>query len=337
MNTTLVSIGTAVPSAQLDQAKTRDFFASQPGVDRLTARLIGAAFDQSAIDTRYSVIGQIGQEVAPFTEGVERLRSPSTGERNLLYRREAPLLYAAAARQALERSGFTAADVTYVVTASCTGFFAPGPDYLLVKDLGIPPTAERYHIGFMGCAAAFPSLRAATRICEAQPGAVVLVACAELCSLHIRASSDPEQIVASAVFGDGAGAAIVTSAEPRRPGPVLRMGRFTTAITSEGEHDMDWTIGDHGFEMKLTAQVPRIIGREIGGVVEGMLGAGADPLTEVAGWAVHPGGRSVLDRVEGGIGLPEEALTYSRAVLREYGNMSSATILFILQRILADD
>lgn len=333
----LLSIGTAVPSFRLPQARTRDFFAAQPGVDRLTARLIGAAFDQSAIESRYSVIGGIGDdESGIFTDEDERLRSPTTGERNALYRREAPALSAAAAREALERSGYDASEVTHVVTVSCTGFFAPGPDFLLVKQLGIPGTAERTHVGFMGCAAAFPALRAAARICAAQPGSVVLVVCTELCSLHIRSSRDPEQIVASAVFGDGAAAAIVASAEPRG-GAALEVGDFSTAITSEGEEDMDWTIGDRGFEMRLTAEVPRIIGREIAGAVESMLGADPAAAADVDAWAVHPGGRSVLDRVESGLGLPEDALADSRAVLRDFGNMSSATILFILRRILEDD
>lgn len=335
MTTRILAIGTAVPQARLLQPSTRDFFAAQPGVSRLTARLIGAAFDSSAIDTRYSVIGGFGEGGNLFTEDGATLRAPSTGERNLLYRQEAPVLSAAAAREALDRSGYAAEEVTHVVTASCTGFFAPGPDYLLVRQLGIPSTAERTHIGFMGCAAAFPALRAATRICDAQPGSVVLVVCTELCSLHIRSSSDPEQIVASAVFGDGSGAAVVASAPARREAS-LEVGAFSTALTSEGEEDMDWTIGDHGFEMRLTANVPRIIGREIAGVVDAVLGAGADPLAEVDAWAVHPGGRSVLDRVQDGVGLPDAAMTYSRDVLRDYGNMSSATILFILQRILGD-
>lgn len=335
MSTQILAIGTAVPESRLPQPSTRDFFAAQPGVDRLTARLIGAAFDSSAIDNRYSVIGGFGAGENLFTEDGATLRAPSTGARNELYRREAPLLSAAASREALERSGYTAAEVTHVVTASCTGFFAPGPDYLLVRQLGIPTSAERTHIGFMGCAAAFPALRAAARICAAQPGSVVLVVCTELCSLHIRSSSDPEQIVASAVFGDGAGAAIVSSA-PARRSEALEVGDFSTAITSEGEADMDWTIGDRGFEMRLTANVPRIIGREIAGVVESMIGADADPLTEIDVWAVHPGGRSVLDRVQDGVDLGDGALAHSRAILRDFGNMSSATILFILQRILAD-
>ncbi len=337
MATNILSIGTALPAARLEQSETRDLFASQPGIDRLSARLIGAAFDQSSISNRYSVIGSADGLSTTFADAQGRILSPTTGERNAVYRREAPPLFAAAGRDALERSGYGADTVTHLITASCTGFFAPGPDYLLVKELGIAPTVERYHIGFMGCAAAFPALRAATRICKAQPGSVVLVACAELCSIHIRSSHDPEQIVASAVFGDGAAAAIVSSAPPKADGPVLEVGDFTTSITSEGEQDMDWTIGDQGFEMRLTAEVPRIIGREIAGVVELMLSAGSDPLTDVDGWAVHPGGRSVLDRVQSGLGLLDEAMNHSRAVLRDYGNMSSATILFILQRILNDE
>ncbi|MBO1900923.1 type III polyketide synthase [Leucobacter weissii] len=345
MVTRLLSVGTAVPDARLRQSGIRDLFASQPGVDRLTGRLIAAAFDRSGIETRYAVIGGADGLSPAFAGDGDRLLAPTTGERNAIYRREAPPLSAAAAGDAILRSGHEAAEITHVVTASCTGFFAPGPDFLLVRDLGIPRTVERYHIGFMGCAAAFPALRAATRICDAQPGSVALVVCTELCSLHLRTSSDPEQIVASAVFGDGAAAAIVSSATPRTDDALLEVGGFTTAVTHEGEQDMDWTIGDHGFEMRLTAEVPRIIGREIVGVVDRMLGSGSggadgdgtEAVERIDGWAVHPGGRSVLDRVQAGLGLPDELMGHSRAVLRDYGNMSSATILFILRRMLADE
>lgn len=336
----ILSVGTAVPATRLNQPQIRDFFAGQPGMDRLAARLIRAAFDHSAIDHRHTVIDELSPDGegtdagdGTFVDGSPRmLQMPSTGARNDVYRREAPALFAAAAADALARAGVAASEVTHIVTASCTGFFAPGPDFRLVRDLGIPPTAERYHLGFLGCAAAIPALRAATRICDAQPGAVVLVACAELCSLHIRSSTDPEQIVASAVFADGAGAAVVTATPPRMPGPVFEVGDFFTAITSEGESDMEWTIGDEGFEMTLTAEVPRIVGREIREVLRTVLG-GAD-VSSVDAWAVHPGGRSVLDRVQAGLELPDDAMDASREVLRTYGNMSSATVLFILRRIL---
>ncbi|AZC12612.1 type III polyketide synthase [Microbacterium sp. ABRD28] len=340
----ILSIGTAVPATALAQSDVRDFFVRQPGVDRLTGRLIGAAFDAAAIDRRHTVLhefGSVGEAAAPaapgggFISAAGALNRPSTGDRNAAYTALAPELSARAARAALEDGGVAASDVSHVVTVSCTGFFAPGPDYRLVRDLGLSTTVERYHLGFIGCAAALPGLRAAARICAAQPEAVVLVVCTELCSLHIRASDDPQQIVAASVFADGSAAAIVTARADLAagaPGATLELDRFATTLTSEGESDMVWTIGDEGFLMTLSAEVPRIIGREIRNAVGGFLG-GEQPTT----WAVHPGGRSVLDRVEQGLELSDTALDESRAVLRDYGNMSSATILFILQRLLQSD
>ncbi|MGV9195490.1 type III polyketide synthase [Microbacterium sp. MC2] len=340
MTARIVSIATAVPSTHIPQEHVRDLFVRQPWAGRLTQRLIGAAFDAAAIDTRHTVLAELGPRpaapvdpAAPFLDGEGVLLSPGTGARNDLYIALAPPLSARAARNALEDAGVTTDEVTHVVTVSCTGSFAPGPDYRLVRDLSLPTTVERYHLGFIGCAAAFPALRLAARITAAQPEAVVLVVCTELCSLHIRASADPQQIVAASVFGDGAAAAVVT-ADPRVGADGgLELDRFGTALTSEGEEDMVWTVGDHGFDMTLSAEVPRIIGREIRAAVSDFFAGDAAPTA----WAVHPGGRSVLDRVEQGLGLDSTALDHSRAVLRDFGNMSSATVLFILQRLLADD
>ncbi len=340
MTARIVSIATAVPPTQIPQQHVRDLFARQPWADRLTQRLIGAAFDAADIDARHTVLAELGPQpappadaAAPFLDDEGVLLSPGTGARNDLYIALAPPLSARAARSALAGAGVTPDEVTHVVTVSCTGSFAPGPDYRLVRDLSLPTTVERYHLGFIGCAAAFPALRLAARITAAQPEAVVLVVCTELCSLHIRASADPQQIVAASVFGDGAAAALVT-ADPRvGAGGGLELDRFGTALTSEGEDDMVWTVGDHGFDMTLSAEVPRIIGREIRAAVNDFFSVDAAP----AAWAVHPGGRSVLDRVEQGLVLGAAALDHSRAVLREFGNMSSATVLFILQRLLGDE
>ncbi len=271
------------------------------------------------------------QLAVPLAGAEGAILAASTGARNNAYIQLAPALFAAAASQALAEAGVAPDEVTHVVTVSCTGMFAPGPDFRLVKDLGLPLDVERYHIGFMGCAAALPGLRAASRICAAQPDAVVLVAAAELCTLHIHSSEDPQQIVAASVFADGAAAAVVSNA-PRTAGPRLELDRFGTVLTSEGESDMVWTIGDDGFDMVLTAEVPRIIGREIRDAVGRFLGDDAPDR-----WAVHPGGRSVLDRVETGLSLDPAALEASRSVLRRQGNMSSATILFILRDLLHDE
>lgn len=336
MATKLLAIGTALPETRIPQERLRDFFQAQAGTDKLAARLIGAAFDSSGITARHSVMGDITSGAGLVTDEQSQLLSPSTGQRNAVYRREAPSLFAAAARDALKRAGVASDRVTHVVTASCTGFFAPGPEFRLIRDLGMPDSVERYHLGFMGCGAAIPALRAAKRICDAQPGATVVVACAELCSLHIRASSDPEQIVSSAVFADGAAAAVVTSAAHPAAGAVFEIGNFSTAVTAQGESEMDWSIGDQGFDMHLTAEVPKIIGREIAEVARAALPAGED-FNDVAAWAVHPGGKAILDRAERGLELAPDQLDHSRAVLREFGNMSSATVLFILQRLLADE
>lgn len=341
MNARIVSIGTAVPATPVSQTVVRDFFANQPGTDRLTRRLIHAAFDAAQIEQRHTVLTQLaeGAAGAPGAGGVDfvgadqSLLVPSTGARNTVYERVAPSLYAEASRSALTQADIDPQAVTHVVTVSCTGFFAPGPDYRLVRDLGLSSLVERYHLGFIGCAAAVPALRLAARITAAQPDAVVLVACAELCSLHIRASSDPQQIVAASVFADGAAAAIVTADPAIAGGAGLELERFATALTTTGEKDMAWTIGDEGFLMTLSPEVPRIIGREIHAVVADFLGGDTAP----DAWAVHPGGRSVLDRVEAGLGLDPRAIAPSRATLRDHGNMSSATILFILRSILLDD
>ncbi|MCT2084958.1 type III polyketide synthase [Microbacterium enclense] len=332
MTASILSIGTAVPRTRVAQSALRDLFAAQPGFDRRSQRLVGAAFDAAAIDTRHTVLPQLAggaaDGIAALADG--ELTMPPTGARNDEYRRTAPALFAEAAEEALAGSGLDRRAVTHVVTVSCTGMFAPGPDYLLVRDLDLSPNVERYHLGFIGCAAAIPAVRLAARIVAADPDAVVLVAAAELCSLHWQTSSDPDQIVAASVFADGAAAAVVTAADPARPG--LDLEGFATFVTDDGEKDMAWTVGDSGFEMTLTPEVPRIIGREIAAIAASVLG----DLDAIDAWAVHPGGRSILDRVESALSLDATALEPSRDVLRAHGNMSSATLLFILRDLLAD-
>ncbi|GAB3849337.1 type III polyketide synthase [Nesterenkonia populi] len=333
MTARIVSIGTAVPGAAVPQEKLRAFFADQPDAAPLTRRLITAAFDAAAISSRHTVLpGLHGEADDIFTRDSGELLTPGTGTRNEMYRRQAPPLAREAAHSALQEARIGEADITHLITVSCTGFFAPGIDYHLIRDLGLPTSVERSHLGFMGCAAAIPALRQAAQITDSHPGAVVLIVSVELCSLHIRSSSDPEQIVAASVFADGAAAAVVTADTGRGRSGGLSMDHFTTALTEEGEADMVWTIGDQGFDMRLSAEVPRIIGREIRAAVDRLVGSAEAPQT----WAVHPGGRSVLDRVEKGLGLGPDALQPSRAVLSDYGNMSSATILFILRRIMQD-
>jgi predicted naringenin-chalcone synthase len=334
MTASILGIGTALPPTRLDQDDVRALLAAQEGLDRRARRLIDAAFSASAIDTRHTVLAELGGGTGGLhVRDGDRLLSPSTGARNDAFRDAAPALFAEAARGALTAADVAPAAVTHVITVSCTGLMAPGPDYLIVRDLGLSPAVERDHIGFVGCAAAVPALRNAARIAEADPRAVVLVVAAELCSLHVVSSDDPEQIVAASVFADGAAAAIVSGDPARARGRrALDLDGFATRLAGEGAADMVWTVGDAGFRMTLTPEVPRIVGRAIAGVVDDVYG-GADA---VDAWAVHPGGRSILDRVESALALEPDALELSRTILREHGNMSSATLLFILGALLAD-
>lgn len=342
MTVTLRSLETAVPATVLVQSQVRDVFAGQPGLTRLGSRLVNTSFDYSGIERRYTVMEELTLERRSenpvfFDAGTRVLLSPSTKVRNDIFAREGTILFIDAAREALAAAeGLAAQDITHLVTVSCTGFFNPGPDYKIVRALGLNPAVKRYHLGFMGCYAAFPALRAAKSFCEAEPDAVVLVVAAELCTLHVRSSNDPDTIMGASLFADGAAAAVVTARDLSGQGPYLELDHFETVLTPVGEESMAWNIGDEGFEMVLGTYVPHIIDEHITGALEPLLAReGWDrPYREIEHWAIHPGGRSILDKVEAKLQLTEKQLLPARETLRDYGNMSSATVMFVLKHIL---
>ncbi|MGO4385609.1 type III polyketide synthase [Specibacter sp. RAF43] len=344
MTVTLRSLETAVPPTILVQTEARDVFAAQPGLTRLGRRLVQTCFDQSAIDTRHTAVAEMSTTVHPdspvfFDLAAGLLLNPGTKARNDLFAVEASTLFIEAAAAAVAAcDGVGPADITHVITVSCTGFFNPGPDYKIVRALGLDPAVQRYHLGFMGCYAAFPALRAAKAFCDADPQAVVLVVSAELCSLHVRTSNDPDTIMGSSLFADGAAAAVVTARELPSTRAVIDLDHFETVLTPVGEDSMAWNIGDQGFEMVLTTYVPRIIDDHIVGALEPLLAhepaLAARPYRDIRHWAIHPGGRSILDKVEAKLQLTADQLVPSRETLRNFGNMSSATVMFVLKHIL---
>lgn len=352
MAVTLRGLSTAVPATVLVQDEVRDVFAAQPGLGRLGQRIVATSFNVSGIERRHSVLDELRWDAHPddpvfFDAESGELLLPGTKVRNELYAEHATRLYVEAGRAAIEATpGIEASDVTHVITVSCTGFYAPGPDFMIARDLGLNPGVERYHLGFMGCYASIPALRIATQLAKADASAVVLVVSVELCTLHLRASNDPDTIVASSLFADGAGSGIVT-ARPTEPGEkAFDLDRFATRITPVGEGDMAWKIGDHGFEMVLSNAIPAIIDDHITGALEPLFEhddalaaalAGDGSSEAIEHWAIHPGGRSILDKVESRLGLTEAQLVPARETLRDYGNMSSATVLFVLRNILHSD
>ena len=341
MAVSIVGLGTALPPFAYAQREIEALMRRWIGGERRVDRTLARVYAHSGIETRHSVLHEFGAgaEAGLFGDvSGGAFARPGTAARNDRYGVEAPRLLETAARRALSSAPpHLRGRVSHVVTVSCTGFQAPGVDDHLVRALALPASTERYHLGFMGCYAAFPALRMARAFCLADPEAVVLVASVELCTLHLDPGRDVDSILSTSVFADGATAAVVSAAtlDPsERTLPGLEMLASTTTLTSEGKQDMAWTIGDHGFDMVLTSYVPRVLEAEAATAVAPLLRTGGVSLADVDAWAVHPGGRAILDKVELGLGLPEASLAASRAVLSQAGNMSSASVLFVLERLL---
>lgn len=332
----ILALGTAVPAYRNHQTELAEWmgdgFAQQPAM----RRLLRSVFANAGVETRYACIDDFQRPVAQsrFSPGQSPANSPTTAERMAIYERASPPLGAAAAQRALthwaESAGFTLATatqaITHLVIVSCTGFFAPGLDLALARLLDLPSTIGRTIIGFMGCSAAFNGLRTAAQIVQGQPTARVLVVCVELSSLHIQPEMNREQLVAASLFADGAAACVVGAAPAQ--GGCFVIDDFHTELKPDSQDQMVWQIGNHGFALRLSPQVPRHLAE----VAPSALRHLCHP-EDVDFWAIHPGGPAIVERLGAVFGLALEQLSASYAVLRRYGNLSSATILFVLEEL----
>ncbi len=321
-------IGTATPPHDVHAACVefgRGLLADERS-QALFARMAGMA----DIRHRYAIFapGASPENGVFDREGFYRRGAfPSTAQRMARFTTEARTL-GAAAISALDL-GSEREVVTHLVVASCTGFAAPGLDFHIMRDAGLRASVERTVVGFMGCFAAVNALKLARHIVRSEPGAVVLVVNLELCSLHLQEQWELEKMLSFLLFADGASAALVSAAPTG-----LALGRFSATVLPDSEELITWHVGDSGFHMHLSGQVPGRIRRFLRDHGVELLGNRA--AAEIAHWAVHAGGRSVLDAVQEGLALGPQALRHSRAVLRDFGNMSSATLMFVLDRFLRD-
>lgn len=327
-------IATSVPETFSKQDYIREQMKKYVGRDRKSEAIIHRIYSQSGIEKRHTVVDdfQPGKTGALFFNGQVEPKQPSTATRNRIYEKFAKQLFVETGRSLLNNnSHISSDDITHVITASCTGFFAPGPDYEIVKQLGLKPTVQRFHIGFMGCYAAFPALKMAEAFCKADPDAVVLLVCTEICTLHFQAKNDVDNLLSASVFSDGAAGAIVSQkASPKQTFEILD---FASSLTETGEKDMAWIIGDTGFDMVLSTYVPDIIKANLSKVISPLLDEYNIGISDVDYWALHPGGRSIVDKIQDNLDLKDDQVTASREVLAEYGNMSSATVLFVLKKL----
>lgn len=300
-------------------------------------RIIHRIYSNSGIVKRHTVIKDFNTNGDPqfFFQEDGSFTTPSTGSRNARYAEHSKKLFGQIAAQTLdENSKFDKDDITHVITVSCTGFFAPEPAFEIIKQLDLTPDTERYHLGFMGCFAAFPAMKMARSFCEANSEAVVLIVCLELCSLHLQNSELTDNLISASVFADGGAGLLISSHEPSSGKSVFKIEQFATSIAANSENDMAWTIGDNGFDMVLSTYVPEIIEANLDTAISPLFSQYNLDQSHIDYWAVHPGGRAILDKIQDSFSLDNEQISSSRAVLADYGNMSSASILFVFKNLL---
>lgn len=332
------AIGVAVPVPTIGQAQAASFAGQICGYTEQETGWVNRLYERTRVRQRgCSALNGLGTSepglglfhVAQNSDDL----GPGTGERLRWYAQSAQRLACASATEALQRADVQGREITHLVTASCTGFEAPGVDVRLIDSLALDRGVARTHIGFMGCHAALNALRVASAYVRADPRARVLVCAVEVCSVHFHYGHRPDRMLANALFADGSASAIVGS-QPREDSWAIRSSGSHILADSAGA--MTWRIGDHGFEMSLSPELPRLIRDNLGAWMDGWLkGRGLD-CREIASWAIHPGGPKILQAAADALDLSPDALDASRAILESHGNMSSPTILFILDRLRAE-
>jgi predicted naringenin-chalcone synthase len=334
------AIGTAVPDHSIAQEDAAEAAARLSGLTDRQRRLVPTLYRHSGVRKRHSVVLDCGSNGRPaqqsFYHAVDASNphGPTTAERMDVYARSAAPLASQACRRALDAAGFRPDDITDLVTVSCSGFSAPGVDVQVIRDLGLRPQTARTHVGFMGCHGALNGLRVAGALTGADRNARVLVCAVELCTLHHQYGWNPEQIVANALFADGAAAAVCTGEPDSSVGsPLLHARSASSFIVPDTEDLMSWRIGDHGFEMGLSPRVPDVIRSTLRAWVQEWLSREGLTLDQVGEWAIHPGGPRILQACLEALELSSDDIVTSKSVLADFGNMSSPTILFILDRL----
>lgn len=313
--------------------KIAEFMADAVNMNPEERQRLFTLYRATGISKRYSVLEDFGLERGeykffPNTPDMEPF--PTVATRMELYRKEAIKLAANAVKDCITESQYES--VTHLITVSCTGMYAPGIDLDLVEHLGLNSTTKRTCINYMGCYAAFNALKIADNICRSDQDAKVLIVCVELCTIHYQKSKDWDHLLSNAIFSDGAAAVLMENTSSTNVGLCPEV--FHCDIVFQGKRDMAWQISNFGFEMTLSSYVPSMIEGGISKLTYGALQKANINMDEISFFAIHPGGKKIIEAVEDALDIPKDKTSHSHMVLREYGNMSSPSILFVLKKIL---
>jgi len=330
----IISIGLALPPYKHKQDDILKFMQLVYAMNNADSRKLKYLYQHSGIDYRYSVIPDYSRDVNawefyPQTENLEPF--PSLEQRISMFNKTAGPLSVTAIQECIH--GLINGDeITHLITVSCTGMSAPGLDLQVMELMDLPQNIYRTSINFMGCYAAIHGLKIADAICRSEKNAKVMIVCTELCTLHFQKEPTVDSIASSLLFGDGAAAVLVTNNEYNKKG--LKLDQFYSEVISKGKKDMAWELSSSGFLMTLSGFVPELLEEDFNPLVTKALEKANVDRKEIAQWCIHPGGRRILDAIHRSLSFTNGDLKYSYETLKEVGNLSSATILFVLKKIM---
>jgi predicted naringenin-chalcone synthase len=335
----LIDIATAVPPFIVDQNTASEELKKRMGENsKAVQRLIGMAASQSGITKRHIVIPDADKESENkfYTDSSGHV-SPDTSSRMSEYEKWSKYLVKEAVAGVIKSSGVNPAEIERLITISCTGFYAPGFDHYIVEEFNLPKWVRRTNIGFMGCAASIIGFNNVMESLAREKESNILLVSCEICSLHLQMEPSRDNILANMIFADGAAAAIFSNSKELSRKPKLDLIDTQSILFPSSAEYMGWKIGNTGFEMILSSELPKIIQNQAVPAVIKMLDSQGVKKESIKYWALHPGGRAILDALQNGLCLSEEEMEASRNVLNNYGNLSSVSILFVLKELLNKD
>lgn len=330
----IISIGTALPAYRHQQEDILHFMQNVYAMDQTERRKLKFLYHQSSIEHRYSVIPDYSRQASewkfyPQSENLEPF--PSLELRMALYNKHAAPLSTDAIRNCIE-GHITSAEITHLITVSCTGMSAPGLDLQIMELMDLPKNIFRTSVNFMGCYAAIHAMKMADALCKSDPRAKIIIVCTELCTLHFQKDATKDNIASSLLFSDGSAAVLVTPDSFPTQGFLIE--GFYSEVLRKGKKDMAWELSSSGFIMTLSGYIPDLIEEDFGCLVNRALDAAGLCREDIGGWCIHPGGKRILESISNSLSLEEGKLQAGYDILKEYGNMSSPTILFVLKKML---
>ena len=328
----IISIGTALPRYCHEQSDILHFMQKAFHLDENDSRKLGFLYRQSDVDKRYSVLEEFSEPEENWSFVQKGEKDKSLNERMQIFDAHAVSLSVNAINHCIK--GFIGKDeITHLITVSCTGMSAPGLDLQVAEEMKLRNNIFRTSVNFMGCYAAIHALKIAKMICDSSKNANVVLVCTEICTIHFQKEFTQDNATSSMLFSDGSAAVLVSNKNYNNS---LHLDSFHSEVIYKGKNDMSWQLSDHGFIMKLSAYIPDLIQHDIVDFLSRALEETNLTKEDITHWCIHPGGKKIIDVIESKAGLKADDTKYARNILRQYGNMSSPTILFVLKEMMND-